>query len=204
MRTVAVPLGDELVLEERCHVADEQRVHVDPDTAVGVGDEQAQEVAVDPRAAVDHVEEVRALERGAFGERVRVDDADLEVVGIRLEPAGDAWVRAERVVDVCPEDEQRAAEVLGGEEGLDEPLLALLERLEVFAPVCVEEHALAAGVLQLPVGQGDEVVAVSMWMGRLALDGAREVVAVHAEAHGDAALDLEALWGEGRGLVVQL
>ena len=83
--TPAVPLRDELVLNERLKIACDEHVHINPHAAVVPDDEQTHEVTVDPCFFVVQPKQSASFHSCALGESGNINDTERERVWITLE-----------------------------------------------------------------------------------------------------------------------
>ena len=172
--TVTIPLRHKLVLEQGREVASEEAIHVHPYAAILPHHQQPDQVTVKPRLLIAALQQRAVIERRTPGELTHVRDAELERVRITHDVAREQ--RVAREVAVGPHDEARVARVLRREERLERVLLSLAKRRQVGAPIRVV------------------VRARSVWRERRCCwhgaNGAGKVVAVEAETHGHAGVDL--------------
>ena len=159
------------MLEQWVQTARQERVHVDPDPTVCPEEEEADEVAVDPRLGVLLLEERAALQRGAKRELRDVHDAQGERLGVSPDIRLQNIVRTE--VPVGPHGQPRPRAVLRREEGLEHPFLPGTEPREVRPPVRVELRPVRMRVMLVQ-----------------RLDGPGKVVAVEAHAEGQPSMQL--------------
>ena len=161
------------MLEQGREVASEEGIHVHPYAAIPPDHQQPDQVAVKPRLLIAALQQRAVFERCAPGELTHVRDAKLERVRIPRGVAREQRVAGE--VAVGPHDEARVARVLRREERLERVFLSLAERRQVGAPIRVV------------------VRARSVWRERCrrhGANGAGKVVAVEAETHGHAGVDV--------------
>lgn len=171
--TVTIPLRHKLVLEQGCEVASEEGIHVHPYAAIPPHHQQPDHVTVKPRFLIAAGEQRAVFERRTLGELTHVRDTELERFRKTRDVAREQRVAGE--VAVGPHDEARAVRVLRREERLERVFLSLAERRQVGAPIRVV------------------VRARSVWRERHCwhgANGAGKVVAVEAETHGHAGVDL--------------
>ena len=98
-RTVAVPLGHEFVFEEGCEVPGEERVHVDPYTAIRPYDQQPNQIPVQPCLLIIRIQQVAPIERRSSCQLLDISHMQLERI----------WEQSE----VLPEDRVNAQVPIG-------------------------------------------------------------------------------------------
>ena len=163
------------MLEQRCEVASEEGIHVHPYAAITPDHQQADQVTVKPRFLITALQQRAVFERRTSREFTHFCDTELERARITRDVAREQ--RIAREVAVGPHDEARVR-VLRREERLEGVFLSLAKRGQVGAPIRVV------------------VRARSVWRERRrhrhwhGANGAGKVVAVEAETHGHAGVDL--------------
>lgn len=77
-RTVTIPLGHKFVFKEGCEVPGEERVHVNPHTAIRPHDQQPYEIPIYPRLFIIYVQQACPIERRAARQHLDIRHAQLK------------------------------------------------------------------------------------------------------------------------------
>ena len=131
--TVAIPLGHKFVFEEGRKVPGEERVHVDPYTAIRPHDQQPNEVPVYPRLLVVHFQQASPFEWRSPRQHLDICHTQLECVWEPIAVVPEDGVNAE--VPIGPHDQTGISNVLSRKKGFEHVFLSFAKRCEVDTPV---------------------------------------------------------------------
>ena len=131
------------MFEKGCEVPGEERVHVNPYTAIRPYDQQSNEIPIHPRFLIIQIQQAAPIERRSPRQHLNISHTQLECIWEPSEVLSEDRVNEQ--VSIGPHDQTGIIDVLGREKGFEHVFLSLTKRCEVDAPIGVIVDAVVGG-----------------------------------------------------------